>query len=324
VNVFVLSHRCGHCVHRQVVSGAAQYESAKRGCVGKPCPVCGTRPGAEDDLQMVAPDDQVDAVGRGLLPWDRTGGSTGHTVAHDAFERGDFAQSLRRQMSARAGAARKAEFHALSRAFAALLGFQLGNEAYEQGNFERARVWLEAAAEAVQEPTALAACHLYLGLTRVELGDLRGAAGAFDAAATRPDADPVIRAIAADQLGTTRKVLGDVPAARAAFQLALDLGAPSTIDKAGINLGTLEDEAGNHDRARRLWERVHRAAATAEYRAFAAHNLGWHWEQAGDAGRAYRYYREAASGPVTEVAARATERLRVLPPPRRRFFGRDR
>ncbi|GIE94383.1 hypothetical protein Ari01nite_18480 [Paractinoplanes rishiriensis] len=324
MNVFVLSHRCGHCVHRQVVTGVAQYETAKRGCVGKPCPVCGTRPRAEDDLQMVAPDDQVDAVGRGMLPWDRSAGSVGHTVAHDAFARGDFAQSLRQQMSSRAGAARKAEFQALSTAFAGLLGFPIGNEAYERRDFGRALVWLTVAAAAVRHPTEVAACHLYLGLTRAELGDLRAAATAFDTAAARTDADPVVRAIAADQLGTTRKALGDLPAARAAYQLALDLGAPSTVDKAGINLGTLEDEAGNQDRAHKIWERVHRTAATPEYRAYAAHNLGWHWEQAGDPGKAYRYYREAASGPVPEVVARASDRLRVLPPPRRRFFGRDR
>jgi tetratricopeptide (TPR) repeat protein len=329
MNVFVLSHRCGHCVHHQVVMSDDEYEACWRRCVGVPCPVCGAR-AREEDIQIVVPDTDYNAINDGSFPWGKANRPAANfagfagTGPEPAFERGEFAKTLRRQMYGQAKRSRKDEYERISKAFAKLVGFQFGHAAFEAGDFARAVLWLERAVPALDEPTHAAGACLYLGLARVELGEVRKAEAAFRGAVDPADVDPVIRSAAADQLGSARKQLGNIAGARTAFQLAVDLGIAPTDTKAAINLGTLEDEAGNHTKAKSLWEFAYRSAANDQQRAFAAHNLGWYWEQADDLTKARHFYRLAAKSKVPEVATRAADRLRILPAPRRRFFGRNR
>ena len=328
MNIFVLSHRCGHCVHHQVVMGPDEYQALKARCVGRPCPVCGDRPRAEEDLQLVAPREHVDAAADGTGPWGNVLRPTADFAGFGSdgpgrqFTRGAFASSLRDKMYGQAASARKAEHEALSRAFTTLLAAQIGIDAHQHGEHAKAVLWLERAAPVAKTPSEVAAVRLHLGLSLIELGEPGRAEAALRGAIEQTGADPVFRSAAARQLGNVRKELGDLAGARAAFQLAIDLGIPEFAAEGAINLGMLEDEAGHQAEARRLWEFAYDKATDDRSRAFAAHNLGWYWEQAGDLTKSRRFYQLAAKSSVPEVATRAAQRLRVLPAPSRRFFGR--
>jgi tetratricopeptide (TPR) repeat protein len=319
MTIFVLSHRCGHCVHRQAVMSAGEYEKVKRSCVGKPCPVCGVRPRSEDDLQVGTSRQDLSAIEDGSLPWGRTVQPTAHFagfVGADAahpFERGVFATSLRAQMSRRAAANRKRDYELLSLAFAAMSGFGLGLEAFENGDYARAVVWMERAAEALKDPSEIAGACLYLGLARSEQGKPRLAEAAFRRATDLADADPRIRSVVAGQLGSVCMKLGDIAGARTALESAISFGFPESAATAALNLGILEDEAGNRTKAGSLWDYAYRTAVEDEVRSLAVYNLGWHWEQAGDLAKARRFYKLAAKASSARVATRAEERLRILP-----------
>ncbi|MBB5956842.1 Flp pilus assembly protein TadD [Saccharothrix tamanrassetensis] len=307
--------------------GDEEYEACWRECVGAPCPVCGAR-AREGDLQIIVLDKDVNAIKNGSFPWGKTSRPTGGfagfggTGTAPETERGGFASALRKEMYGQSERSRKQEYRALSEAFTKLSGFQFGFEAYEKGDLDRAVLWLQRAAQVLDDPTHAAGACMYLGLTWVKKGEPHKAEKAFRDAVDRTDADPTIRSGSADQLGSVLKQLGDIAGARKAFQLAVDLGVPHFASKAAVNLGTLEDEAGNHDKARSLWEFAYESPDDTG--GFAAHNLGWYWEQAGDVKKARRFYKIAAKSSTPQVATRAAERLRVLPASSRRLFRRDR
>jgi tetratricopeptide (TPR) repeat protein len=338
MNFFVISHRCGHCVRHQLVMGQDEFEAAWRGCIGMACPLCDTRV-REEDLQIILLENDVNAVKDGSFPWGKVNtpgaGFTRFRSPGSAptFERGAFASALRGQMYGQAERNRKTELQALSNAFAKLNGFQFGHEAYEERNYAKAVVWLEKAAEALDDPTHAAGARLYLGLSRLELGERQEAKAAFSAAVAGKGVDPMIRASAADQLGSLLKELGDIAGARRAYQIAVDANTPLFSAKAALNLGTLEDEQGNSAKALPLWERAYaEAKQDSGTKAYATYNLGWYWENAGDVAKARRFYKLAVESGEGEAAARARRRLRGLGPDpvpaqgraRRGFFGRKR
>ncbi|EPH41047.1 tetratricopeptide repeat protein [Streptomyces aurantiacus] len=316
-------------MNRQLVMGNDEYEACWRSCVGARCPVCGAQT-REEDLQIILLDEDYQAFKDGSFPWGEANrlpssfAGFADTASLPPPGSGTFAQALRGRMYGQAEKERKEEYEALSRAFTEISGFQFGYAAYEQGDLDRAALWLERAAQSLEDPTHAAGASLYLGLTRVKQGEPTKAKAAFRDAVDRTAADPVIRSGAADQLGSVLKELGDITGARRAYRTAVDLGVPTFAAKAAVNLGTLEDEAGHHGKARSLWEFAYAAAEGEEGKAFAAYNLGWYWEQAGDPAKARHFYKIAAKSAVPEAATRARGRLGTLPASPRRFFRRNR
>jgi tetratricopeptide (TPR) repeat protein len=153
----------------------------------------------------------------------------------------------------------------------------------------------------------------------MEQGEQRLAEAAFRRGTELAGVDPRISSVLAGQLGYVRKELGDAAGARTALESAMSFGFPESAAKAALNLGTVEDEAGNHAEARSLWEYAYRTAVDDVVRSYAVYNLGWHWEQAGDPAKARRYYKLAADSSLERVATLAAGRLRGLP---RRGWGR--
>ena len=334
MNVFVISHGCGHCILRQLVMGDDEYEAAWRGCIGMRCPLCRTTV-REEDLQIILLDKDVNAVKDGSFPWGKVNTpSAGYTRfrspgAAPTFERGAFASALREQMYGEAQRNRNTELEALSAAFTKLSGFQFGMQAWEDRNYQRAAMWMEKAAEVLDDPTHAAGAQFYLGMSRLKLGERQQAKAAFNAALAGKGVDPAIRGGAADQLGSLLKELGDIAGARRAYQIAVDVSLPAFSAKSALNLGTLEDEQGNSAKALPLWERAYaEAEQDSGTKAYATYNLGWYWENAGDLAKARHFYELAVESGEGEAAARAARRLRGLPrapaPARRRFFGKGR
>lgn len=327
MNVFVLSHRCGHCVHRQVALSDDEYEASWRGCVGKPCPVCGVRP-EESDLEIILLKDDVQARKDGLLPWGEANQPHANFAAFKTTSapetvRGEMAKTLRDRMYGDASRKRKEEYTALSKAFASISGLQFGMEAEKAGNYERAVMWLKSGAENATDPDAAAGCYLYLGLTQQKLGNLAKARDAFRSVLGYSSAPATIRWAAGDQLGNVLKQLGDHAGARKAYQAVLDSRDPAFSAKAALNLGTLEDEVGNHERAKSLWEYAHKHAKRQDsVKGTAAYNLGWYWETHGDPDKARPFYEFAVASNCGEATTRAAGRLRGLPKRRRGLFGR--
>lgn len=212
--IFLLSLVCGHCVHRAVVMGSDEYYAAKREAASRPCPLCGAR-ATEDEFQVVAPSEGVEAAREGRVPWnrprsrpDRFFAGFGDAGAAQPFRRGAFAESLRRQVRDEALSLRTSDYQALSKAFQSLYGLQLGIEAFQAGDPSRALVWLEQTVEVLQDPADLAFAYAHIGLARDSLGDVDAAVAAFRSVHRRPGAAPALRGVAAYYLGVHAESTG--------------------------------------------------------------------------------------------------------------------
>src|SRR5215211_6049870 len=73
MNVFVLSHRCAHCILHQAVYGEDENLAVFETALATRCPLCGVRARSNDDLVVLLFEDEVEGIHTGASPWRKTG-----------------------------------------------------------------------------------------------------------------------------------------------------------------------------------------------------------------------------------------------------------
>jgi tetratricopeptide (TPR) repeat protein len=184
--------------------------------------------------------------------------------------------------------------------------FQLGELAKERGQSAAAIKWYRQAAES-DEPEVRAIGFLYLGIALRQASRQEEALAAFrSAVACGPTP---VHGLAAHRVGQVLEDLGRRSEAKAAYDFAVSLKALGSAD-AALNLGALEDEDGNWERARKFAEYAYKSDEQ-HLKQNAAFNLARYWEQRRRRSKARKYYEIAARGDDGVLAARAEAILRA-------------
>lgn len=188
-----------------------------------------------------------------------------------------------------------------------------GVEAYDAGDIELARHWLQQAAERGQPfamqilasmakdagelglarhwwqlaaDAGLAEAMFGLGILAAEAGDADQARHWYQQGADRGNSDAMVN------LGLLAREMGDLGQARRWLQQAVDRGDLDAM----FNLGLLAREAGDLGQARRWWQQ---AAQGGD--AFSMFNLGVIAQQADDLGQARFWYQQASDRGLAEA-----------------------
>lgn len=178
----------------------------------------------------------------------------------------------------------------LSKVFSQLLDAQLGQQAYERGDFAEAASCFAQAATNRPRPEDVPLMYLLLARAQLQLHDRERAEAALERALRcRPALDPWYLSAGVFYAAVDAGRRGDTDAQRLAYTVLL-----STLDHsefaytAACNLGALHYRQGREGEARRLWERV-MAEGPAADQVTAAHNLSCYWRDRGDHHQADRY-----------------------------------
>ncbi|MET9290671.1 hypothetical protein [Streptomyces sp. NPDC003077] len=196
----------------------------------------------------------------------------------------------------------------LSAVFSQLLDAQLGQEAYERGDFADAVACFARAATTRRHPKEVPLMYLLLARSHLRLRDRVRARAALDRAARcEPALDPWYLSAGVFHAALDAGKEGDTAASWLGYTMLRELDHPDFRYTAVNNLGALHYRHGRKTEAREHWEQV-MAEGDANDQAIAAHNLGCYWADHGDRLQAARYEGIAAQ------RRRAVAVRRVLSP----------
>ncbi|RSM81596.1 tetratricopeptide repeat protein [Kibdelosporangium aridum] len=340
--VALVSDRCFHCVEYDVFAGSEQTLDRILSLVGTVCPLC-PETIEQGDLSVVMDEGDLDRIKQGTSMWNRDPGTApGYAGFFGATPKthtsGSAAEKLRRSLGHAEQAQRKQRCIAATKATLGVTASH-AREAEKAGDRARARKAYQVIVD-YGEATPASSAAMKAGWLAQEDDDMSDAIRLFELAATKA-VDPKVKAIALaclggayDHIGRTEHAIRafrdcvavgptssqpesayrlgnllmatDPPAAREAFALAVrdaEYGAP-----AALNLGVIEEDAGNMADAERWFDQAF-AQGDVLIRTVAAFNLGRVWEARGQLVEARRFYRVALDSPVREAARRARAAL---------------